>query len=209
MRNVSLKLVRIAAPALLAVACVLHGVTGTASGAEPGPPDAESIFRKARSVFAQQIVPPRLRSHIGIRFSWNGKPEFESYTSLYRASDGMIATASISDQENANPHVPQGLNVNLFGVPLSKPEFIEPLGVPELSPIFAFGMVPRSTPRLPAPPDTSPPDLREIGGVSTYHRDYDVSLTGIESCSGDPAYHLISFEKPAAGRASALKRRST
>jgi hypothetical protein len=168
--------------------CLLGLLPGSVSALEPSPSpsDPGEIFDRARAAWRSQEYPQNLRYRIVIRYTLEGRALTQTHEALWNADSRRAVVKAISAEELENPYRPRG--TNWFG--LNK-EFHEPFGVPELSPVYSFGL--RSRLRMQAPPPTPEPSggPREIASVRIVARDYKVSFLGAEPCEdATPAYHL-------------------
>lgn len=202
----------------IVLAILLLGAASEGSAA-PAPPlaDPYQIFARARAYWLQQHYPPLIEYSVAVSVLEGGSVKVERYWSAYDSVDQQIAVDSISDYERAHPtYAAHGVNVNipLLSSVLSKPQPpTDYLGVPLLAPNYSFGMA-QIPPTNPAGPDSAElvreiraefhdpaPDDRPQTSASSgalpiieretvYNRAYRVSLVGIESTYGVPAYHL-------------------
>ncbi|HEY9181217.1 MAG TPA: hypothetical protein VIO32_10895 [Candidatus Baltobacteraceae bacterium] len=178
--------------------------------------DGYGIFAQAQQHWRAQVYPRHLSYGITVTVERNGKTSQAHYHAAYDADLNRVSVNASSDEELAHPYTPHGINfgLNLFGghVPMSSPQFtFDYLGVPVLTPDYAFGIVPSD-----APPNTTRSDmdlvreirrefhdpmparkqmpgnesLRTIATVVVTHRDYDVRVLGTQPLDGHTDYHL-------------------
>jgi hypothetical protein len=178
--------------------------------------DGYSIFALAQQHWRAEVYPRHLSYGIAVSVMRNGKLSQVHYHASYDAALNRVVINATSDEEFAHPYTPHGINVgiNVFGFlkPVSAPQFsFDYLGVPVLTPNYAFGIVPSD-----APPNTARTDMdlvqeirrefhdpmplrRQIAGngsiktittVVVTHRDYDVRLLDTEPLFGHADYHL-------------------
>jgi hypothetical protein len=183
--------------------------------------DPYQIFGRARSVFAQQRYPDYLSYTVTVRVNERGVEKVKHYHLAYDARTQKIYVNPVSDEERTNPPDPNGMTFHLlprrqFKVIYDKQvgnpgDAVDPLGVPEISPTYSFGMSATSTEgpddsgalvqeirneyKDPTPPATqreiaTDGKLKTIALVASYERRYIVTLQGIESIDGNPCYHL-------------------
>jgi hypothetical protein len=182
----------------LALICLLQG-GAAASAPVPMPSDPGEIFDRARAVWRAQEYPPYLRYRIVIRFKIGDRSESQTHEGLWTSETRRAVVKAISAEEIANPHVPHGTNLGGFLAPLNRPEFSEPFGVPELSPVYSFGLRSRLRSQAPPPTPAASGEPREIASVRIVARDYKVTYLGADPCEdASPAYHLglEPFHKP-------------
>jgi hypothetical protein len=177
-------------------------------------PDPYAIFAGARHYWERQHYPARLAYTITVDVLEGGIHKVEHYASAYDAANDAVAVNPLSDYELAHPASGRGVNLGIPFVRLSKPDPpLDFIGVPSLAPNFSFAIAPfvpsdarpKTSAELvreiraqfhdlkptPAPtPLPSAEGLREIAIVSSTRHRYDITLVGIESIGGAPAYHL-------------------
>jgi hypothetical protein len=181
--------------------------------------DPYQIFARARNYWLQQHYPPLLEYTVAVSVLEGGSVKTERYWSAYDSSSQEIAVDAVSDYEQAHPTYPApGINLH-FNLPIlshfdRKQRPSDYLGVPLLAPNYTFGMaqIPPTSSATPSPTeivedvrtqfhDPAPPDRLPQPGASpgvppiieretVYNRAYRVTLGGIESTYGVPAYHL-------------------
>jgi hypothetical protein len=168
--------------------------------------DPYAIYDRAREAWRSQTYPGDLQYRTTVHVVEGSKDEFEHFTSESR--DGGVRSSGVSEEEAQTPHDPNGVDFKIkicigwntgsggqgetMTVDANKkdasPDY---LGVPLLSPNYAFGL--DTTPEtLEAPTDAAPTQNspKSIVTVRAVNRAYDISLAGIESVAGSDAYHL-------------------
>lgn len=191
-------------------------VAGIAPASAQTPaPDPYAIFSSARHYWQNQHYPARLAYAITVDVLEGSAHKVEHYSSAYDAVNDVVQVDPLSDYEVAHPASGRGVNLGFMGVlKLSKPDPpLDFIGVPSLAPNYSFAIAPfvpsdahaKTSAELvqevraefhdlkPTPAPTAPPSadgLREIAIVSSTHRRYEITLVGIESIDGAPAYHL-------------------
>jgi hypothetical protein len=203
----------------IVLAALLLAAASTDSGAQAQSlADPYQIFARARAYWLQQHYPPLIEYTVAVSVLEGGSVKIERYWSAYDSVDQQIMVDDVSDYERAHPtYAAHGVNLH-FQIPLvqkavgkSQPP-TDYLGVPLLAPNYAFGMaqIPKTNPagpdsaelvreiraefHDPAPNRTeasaAPGVLPIIERETVYNRAYRVTLVGIESTYGVPAYHL-------------------
>ncbi len=182
-------------------------------------PDPYQIFARARAYWHQQSYPPLLEYSVAVSVLEGGSVKTERYWSAYDSVTQQVAVDPISDYEKAHPtYAAHGITVKipLLSSVLGKPQPpTDYLGVPLLAPNYTFGMAEISPTNAAASPDpmevvrevradfhdpsppgrdqepsTTPSAPPTIERETIYRRIYRVTLDGIESTYGVPAYHL-------------------
>ena len=180
--------------------------------------DPYQIFARARAYWQQQSYPPLLEYDVAVTVLESGSVKTERYWSAYDSVNQLVAVDSVSDYERAHPtYAAPGINLNIpLLSKLVKPQPpTDYLGVPLLAPSYTFGManIPPTNPSAspdplelvrevragfhdPSPrgstaqPSPAPGTLQTIERETVYNRNYRVTLDGVESTYGVPAYHL-------------------
>jgi len=165
-----------------------------AAGRLSGPDVFENALKELRSM----DYPPFISFLVTMRSTVNGKAFVESFRSSVRSSDDMVNTHTVPVASTNKPESPYGWNIN---IPILSQLFRqhkadnhdEPFGVPQISPLYAFGL------RPPAPakfthstrPVASPTgDIKTLGHIRTVGRDYDAQIVGTEPYFNRYVYHL-------------------
>lgn len=201
------------------------GSTSVAAAAVIVPADPYSVFDQARHVWAAQQYPDFLSYTVVVDVSERGVEKSRHYHVTFDARNGSIDVNPVSDEEQAAPPTPSGFTlhlqpkrqfVTLVDKKVGNPgEAVDYLGVPKLSPTYAFGMTSGGeTAVAPAGPDSAalvaqirqqfndpaPPDkdssaaggaLKTIAAVSTRTRAYTIRNTGLETVDGHDCWHLV------------------
>lgn len=181
--------------------------------------DPYQIFARARAYWQQQSYPPLLEYYVAVTVLEGGSVKTERYWSAYDSVTARVAVDPVSDYEKAHPtYAASGvtLKIPLLSSVIGKPQPpTDFLGVPVLAPNYTFGMAtilktkPSASPdplelvrqvradfHDPSPRD-SPDESNATPGApptiereTVYRRIYRVTLDGVESMYGVPAYHL-------------------
>jgi hypothetical protein len=186
--------------------------------APPVPPasDPYAIFAAAQRYWQSAVYPQKASYDVTVSVSKNDVTSQAHYHAYYDALQDRVRVIPVSDEELAHPYTPHGINFNLspFGgtVPLSAPQrTFDYLGVPELAPNYSFGIVPNgpmNTQRNdmdvvleirkefhdPLPSrrqQPNPHDLKTIAEVVVAHRQYVITLDGMQMLDGHADYHLL------------------
>ncbi|MGA3037821.1 MAG: hypothetical protein ABSE64_10115 [Vulcanimicrobiaceae bacterium] len=163
-------------------------------GSAAAEPDANALLRSLRSNLARQAYPSLMSYAITVHVQSNGVVREDHYDGHAKGGTGDFRVSQFSHEEEASPYVPHGINVVLMlqsGSPvmLSKQLPAEPLGVPNLSPIYSFGLR-----RCPDPSHasdlTTDSGLRRIGVVVSTSRIYNASFVNDEMIDGVETSHL-------------------
>ena len=189
----------------------------------PADPDAYAIFDQARHVWSAQHYPAYLSYTVAIHVSEGGIDKRRHYHLSYDAPSDLIDVNPVSDEEQASPPpAPTGFVLHLqpkrqghvlVDKKVGRPaEAVDYLGVPKLSPTYAFGLTDgqietgQSSESLVAQirkefNDPTPIEkLREqvtsggmktIAVVSTRSRAYAITLSGTQTVDGHDCYHLL------------------
>jgi len=195
--------------ALVLVVAGLAPASAQTAGVDP-----YAVFSSARHYWERQHYPARLAYTVTVDVLEGGTHKVEHYASAYDAVNDVVQVDPLSDYEIAHPASGRGVNLGIPFVTLSKPDPpLDFVGVPSLAPNYSFAIArfvpsdarPKTSAELvqeiraqfhdlrPTPTPTALPSddgLREIAVVSSTRRRYDITLVGIESIGGAPAYHL-------------------
>jgi hypothetical protein len=201
----------------IVIATLLLAVASLSPAQAEAPHDPYQIFARSRAYWLHQRYPPLLEYTVAVTVLEGGRVKQERYWSAYDSTSGQIAVDSVSDYERAHPtYAASGVNLNIpLLSSLSKPQPpTDFLGVPLLAPNYTFGMadIPKTNPagesdldrvqdvrtqfHDPTPvdraavPSPSSGALPVIEKETVYGRNYRITLAGIESTYGVPAYHL-------------------
>jgi len=162
---------------VLAVAATLLGAVLPAYGADDsleGIPvlPAGQIYDRALGFARTQVYPPYVSYVVTVRSNVKDRWLVEQFQSVCRTRDDRVVTNAKPLSSTNQGDNPYGFTVKLRGLAMKSAKNIEePLGVPQISPIFAFGLT-----RLH--PSTS--SLRE----------YDLALAGVEEYHNRIVYHI-------------------
>jgi hypothetical protein len=163
-----------------------------------------AIFENALHTLRTFDYPDVVSFLVTARSTVNGKPFVESYRSNARTSDGVVSTHSVPVATTNQPENPWGWRVN---IPIigslfpnqRKGNYSQPFGVPEISPMYAFGLLPRKPAVFPGMRTPEPDvDTKSLGRILTVARDYDATLLGIEQYRSRWVYHLklVPLDRP-------------
>ncbi len=162
------------------------------------------IFENALHILRTFDYPAVVSFLVTSRSTVNGKPFVESFRSSARTSDGVVVTHSVPVATTNQPENPWGwrINIPLIGSLFPnqrKGNYSQPFGVPEISPMYAFGLLPRKPAEFPGMRTPEPDvDAQSLGRILTVARDYDASLIGVEQFRSRWAYHLklVPLDRP-------------
>ncbi|MBV8171947.1 MAG: hypothetical protein JO219_08460 [Candidatus Eremiobacteraeota bacterium] len=156
--------------------------------------NGQLIFDKAREVLRTVRYPSFIAYTVHVRSNTAGKPFLESFHSIVRTQDDIVLTHKTPIETTSKPDNPYGTRFDILGfkiTPHTKGYQQEPFGVPQISPIYSFGLRPiGEVLALPPTPEPEPSDIRSLGRVEAVAQDYDVALVGIERYHVRWAYHL-------------------
>ncbi len=162
----------------------------------PGKLNGPQIFENALQELHSLTYPPYVSFLVTTHSSVDGKPFVESFRSLVRIGDDLVVTHPIPVSSTNKPESPFGFNIN---IPILSQLFRhrnpdrhdEPFGVPEISPVYTFGLRPRAP--LPQPGARTPAkdaDVPTLARIRTVARNYDATLIGVERDRNRAVYHL-------------------
>lgn len=208
-----------AASLLLAFAASTAGAGATASI-----PDGYAIYDRARHVWDAQRYPEYLSYTIAVEVSERGVDKSRHYHVTFDVKNRAIDVNPVSDEEQAAPPTPTGMIIHLqpkhqghvmMDKKVGNPgDAVDYLGVPKLSPTYAFGMDTgtsgdenaaqqdpaalvaeiRKEFKDPAPPQnaqTQTGGLKTIAVVSSRTRAYKIENAGEQSVDGSVCWHLL------------------
>jgi hypothetical protein len=162
----------------------------------------QAILDKTRDVLRTVRYPTYLSFIVHVRSNTGGKPFFESFRSIVRAQDDIVLTHKTPLETTSKPDNPYGTNFAILGFTIqthTKGHQEEPFGVPQISPLYSFGLRPigEMTSLGPTPPPEQS-DIPSLGHVESIARDYDVTLVDIKPFGVRWAYHLrlVPLERP-------------
>jgi len=148
------------------------------------PPTAAQIFDRAIAFVRSQNYPPYVTYIITVRTSAKGRWLVEQFQSVCRTRDDRVQTYGTPVSTTNHPDNPYKFTLKLKGLAIhDSPNIDEPFGLPELSPVYSFGL------------------LTLHPAASSLH-EYDVSLVGEEQLDDHKVYHLslTPVERPKANR---------
>ena len=162
------------------------------------------IFETALHTLRTFDYPSVVSFIVTSRSTVNGKPFVESFRSSARTSDGVVTTHTVPVATTNLPENPWGwrINIPIIGSLFPsqrKGNYSQPFGVPEISPMYTFGLTPRKPAAFPGMRTPEPViDIKELGRIVTVGRFYDVSLLGIEQYHSRYTYHLklVPLDRP-------------
>lgn len=181
-------------------AMILATVTPLASPLPAIDAKADALLAAARAYVARRVFPATLSYRVAIALTdEHGRSVSRTYESGYDAVRDVVYTHAVSDEENAHPFTPRGTNVVVgfsaststgstgTSVRVNKPaDLPDVLGVPMLSPTYAFGLSHESAPVS----DDESSSLQVIGRVNAGSRAYYASYIGDEVIDGETCAHL-------------------
>jgi hypothetical protein len=165
---------------------------------------ASQIFENALHTLRTFDYPSVVSFLVTSRSIVNGKPFVESFRSSARTSDGVVSTHTVPVATTNQPENPWGwrINIPIIGSLFPsqrKGNYSQPFGVPEISPMYAFGLLPRKPAAFPGMRTPEPIiDVKSLGTILTVARDYDATLVGVEQYHSRWAYHLklVPLDRP-------------
>lgn len=173
--------------------------------------EADSLFARARETWSRMSYPELVDYDVIVSVIAAKKLHSDRYSGKARPAAGDFRVDKFSVAEVARPSVPHGINVTYsigFGVnsgarpvgktgdnttmhlggSLAQEKPVEPFAIPEVSPLYSFGI--RScADRSAAASEVS--GLKRIGGVTTASRRYRATVVGNETVDGVAAVHLV------------------
>jgi hypothetical protein len=207
LRNVNARFA--ALTAIIALCTILYADACCAQTLDP-----EAIFFRASDVASLESCPSRIEYTIAVTASVNGRQQQNHYKATYLPGEDYLHVFAFSSEEQQAAETPHGTNVvitlpgNLPLTGLSRAftnavnhddAVTDLLGVPDLKPLYSFGLRRRNRGRDDNPDTTDPrspsatsagTSLRTIGTTYARSRDYIVELLGIETLEGHQTYHL-------------------
>ena len=153
------------------------------------------IFRRTRELLRSLRYPPFISFAVNVRATVGSKPFAESFQSIVRTRDDIVATHTIPFATTNKPENPYGTDIKILGLrlhPGHTENREEPFGVPQISPLYSFGLRPpgEMLPSLFPTPEPQATGIRSLGQVETLGQDYEVTLAGVEPYGSRYAYHL-------------------
>jgi len=163
----------------------------------PGKLSGPDIFENALKELRTLDYPPYISFLVTTRGTVDGKRFEESFRSSVRTSDDYVTTHAVPVATTNKPINPYGWNINIpllsqLFPPRRTDNVDEPFGVPEISPLFTFGLRPTAPAHFGRPNVTASPDasIKTIGHIRTVGRDYDATLLDTEPFFDRYVYHL-------------------
>jgi len=162
----------------------------------PGKLNGPQIFENALQELHALAYPPYVSFLVTTHSSVGGRPFVESFRSLVRTGDDLVVTHPIPVSSTNKPESPYGFNIN---IPIlsqlfrrhSPDRHDEPFGVPEISPLYAFGLRPPAPlPQPGARAAAKDADVPTLARIRTVARNYDATLIGVERDRNRAVYHL-------------------
>jgi hypothetical protein len=186
---------------LIGLISVVSLAFATSAGADEAvSPDANQIFARARAVWDTQTYPTRIDYIVTVRVTQNGIPERSHYAAEYSPVSADLHVVATSDEQLAQAHVAEGINVRItrqsggkttMSIPVNVESPTDYLGVPLLEPTYSFGLARAhaivSQKLNPLPPEEAP---GVIGSVVARARTYDISYVGEEEYALGRVHHL-------------------
>ncbi len=189
-------------------AALIVASLGTAR-AQPAPAavDGEALFERMRATWSALPAPSLLEYDIVVASASGSRARRDRYHGEVEPASGDFRVRPFSEAEERQPYVPRGTNVSwgihisTGGAPLSggggsgftvggwitHEAPVEPFAIPELSPLYAFGL---RTCASAAAPAAAAEALPTIGRVATVQRRYRITVIGPERVDDRPALHL-------------------
>jgi hypothetical protein len=128
---------------------VLASLVGATSPTAPNP---YQIYARARAVWESQRYPQYVSYIVVVNVDDKGVPKANHYNAAFDAVHDRVYTNVVSEEEQLDPHVPDGVNMSidpkrqfrtLFKRRVGRPEqAVDYLGVPMLAPNYSFGIAP-------------------------------------------------------------------
>jgi len=168
------------------------------SQAEPSP---VALFEQAKRGWAAMTYPDLVDYVVAITVTANGKSRTDRYNGSVKSPSRDFRVSKFSDYESQHPYVPHGVNLEFsasasglgtkigIGVIANPPPKTEIFAIPEITPLYSFGM--RSCPTRKDQRTLLADGVKIIGSVSTnVDRVYRITLAGTETVDGVQAAHL-------------------
>jgi hypothetical protein len=158
----------------LALALMLAGVPAFAADSRPSAPalGASQIFDRAVAFVRAQSYPPYLSYIVTVRTSTKSRWLVEQFQSVCRTRDDRVLTYGTPISTTNHPDNPYKFTLKVKGLVIhDSPNIDEPFGLPELSPIYSFGLL-------------------QMHPATSTLRSYDVTLVGVEDLNGQKVFHL-------------------
>ena len=182
---------RIALRVAAAALCLPFAGSTAFADVQTAPVSADALFGAARTALANQHYPTRLSYSIAVRYDTGDDSHQDLYSGSVDGSGENYRVDQFSDRERENPSTPHGTNIGIMSDTnvVNKQKSVGSIWIPDLSPIYSFGLRRCPTPDVTAGAgDTS---ARTIGRVLSVNRTYDVESLGSETLEdGVRATHL-------------------
>jgi hypothetical protein len=135
-------------------------------------PSAGEIFDRALAFARAQNYPPYVSFIVTVRTQAKGRWLVEQFQSRCRARDDRVATDAKPISSTNPPDNPYKFTLKVKGLALhDSPNIDEPFGVPEISPIYDFG-------------------LSKLPPATSAERAYDIALLDVETFRSRRTYLL-------------------
>jgi hypothetical protein len=139
-------------PVKRSLCCLAILLPALSRGVLANVPDPYQIYARARDVWSSARYPSYVSYTIAVTVDDKGVQKTEHYQALFDASRDKVFVNPVSEEEQADPHTPSGINEwlepkrkfqTLFKRPVGRPEAaIDFLGVPMLAANYSFGIAP-------------------------------------------------------------------
>jgi hypothetical protein len=164
------------------------------------------MFAQVENAWATMVYPPLLDYVVVVSVKAGDAARTDHYSGQAEPAAAAFRVRKFSREEEENPTVPHGVNVSV-GVgftsgngPMGSGSRVvgsfggadvlgpDPLGVPEITPLYAFGLRHCVSRRTSQEIDATAP--KTIGVVVAVRRRYRVTTVGTETLDGHDAVHL-------------------
>jgi hypothetical protein len=193
------------------VACALAFAQFRAASGQDA--DGQSAFAGVRGAWAGMTYPQLVNYAVVVSVTIGAKTRAARYTGQVLPISGDFRVRKFSDEEDRNPGVPRGTNVKYsvsidtsshhmpgssgpaagssieVGGAVSRASTTDVFAIPEISPLYSFG-IRACAPRRVHRPSDDDSALKTIGTVVTTDSRYRVTIVGTETVNGFPATHL-------------------
>ncbi|MBC5823674.1 MAG: hypothetical protein GIX02_02420, partial [Candidatus Eremiobacteraeota bacterium] len=156
----------------------------------------DQIFASAQEAAREQIYPPIVSYVVDVSSQVGSHRYEEEFQAWLRPADGAQATINEPIATTNKPINPYGYDINILGIQLGRRQGVAtPFGIPQMSPVFWFGMVePRPLPLKSAgrsgDSDQTPLPYHQIGRITVTPHDYHIVLVDREAAENHLFYHL-------------------